>query len=577
MPPPALPAPPALPQASPVEASPKSRRHGRGDGQWALGYREPLNKNEETKKNDDGLNVRKRIVDIYAKRGFDSIDPADLRGRFRWFGLYTQRRQGIDGGKTATLEPEELDDRFFMLRIRIDGGQLSGDQLGVVADVSRRYARGTADVTDRQNIQLHWVQIEDVPAIWDALEAVGLSTTEACGDTPRVILGCPLAGIDAEEILDATPEILETADRYVGDPAFSNLPRKYKSAISGCAVQCTMHEINDVAFVGVPGPDGEPGYDLWAGGGLSTNPMIGRRLGAFVPADQVAEVWAGVTSLFRDYGYRRLRHRARLKFLMADWGPDRFREVLEREYLGYRLADGPAPKAPGGGQRDHVGIHKQRDGRYYVGFAPRVGRMSADSLGLVASLAAKYGSGRVRTTTEQKMVILDVSEARTAELAAELDRADLPATPSVFRRHTMACTGIEFCKLAIVETKHRASDLIAELERRLPGFTEPITINVNGCPNSCARIQTADIGLKGTLVTLPGGEQVEGFQVHLGGSLDGGDGESSGFGRKVRGLKTTADELPDYVERVLRRFDAGRMQGETFAAWAARAKEEELA
>jgi sulfite reductase (ferredoxin) len=175
------------------------------------------------------------------------------------------------------------------------------------------------------------------------------------------------------------------------------------------------------------------------------------------------------------------------------------------------------------------------------------------------------------------MVILDVPEARTAELASELDRADLPVTPSVFRRHTMACTGIEFCKLAIVETKQRASDLIAELERRLPGFAEPITINVNGCPNSCARIQTADIGLKGTLVTLPGGEQVEGFQIHLGGSLDGGDGESSGFGRKLRGLKTTVEQLPDYVERVLRRFDAGRMQGETFAAWVARAREEDLA
>jgi sulfite reductase (ferredoxin) len=565
------------PQASPVQASPKSRRQGRGDGQWALGYREPLNKNEETKKNDDGLNVRQRIVDIYSKRGFDSIDPADLRGRFRWFGLYTQRRQGIDGGKTATLEPEELDDRYFMLRIRIDGGQLSGEQLATVADVSRRYARGTADVTDRQNIQLHWVQIEDVPAIWDALEAVGLSTTEACGDTPRVILGCPLAGIDAEEVFDATPEIRQTAERYVGDPAFSNLPRKYKSVMSGCAVQCTPHEINDVAFVGVPGPDGQLGYDLWVGGGLSTNPMIGKRLGAFVPPAQVPEVWAGVTSVFRDYGYRRLRHRARLKFLLADWGPERFREVLERDYLGYPLADGPAPKAPGSGQRDHVGIHKQRDGRYYVGFAPRVGRMSADSLALVASLASEYGSGRVRATTEQKMVILDVPEDRTAELAAELARADLPAAPSAFRRHTMACTGIEFCKLAIVETKHRASDLIAELERRLPGFSEPVTINVNGCPNSCARIQTADIGLKGTLVTLPGGEQVEGFQIHLGGSLGGGDGEGSGFGRKIRGLKTTADQLPDYVERVLRRFDGGRMQGETFAAWAARASEEDLA
>jgi sulfite reductase (ferredoxin) len=561
----------------PDARSQRSRRQGRGDGQWALGYREPLNKNEELKKNDDGLNVRDRIINIYAKRGFDSIDPADLRGRFRWFGLYTQRRPGIDGGKTATLEPEELDDRYFMLRVRIDGGQLSGEQLATVADVSRRYARGTADVTDRQNIQLHWVRIEDVPAIWEALESVGLSTTEACGDTPRVLLGCPVAGIDAEEIIDATPEIIETAGRYVGDPAFSNLPRKYKSAISGCAVQCTMHEINDVAFVGVPGPDGEPGYDLWAGGGLSTNPMIGRRLGAFVPAGQVPEVWAGVTSIFRDYGYRRLRHRARLKFLMADWGPERFREVLERDYLGYRLADGPAPKAPGSGRRDHVGVHQQRDGRYYVGFAPRVGRMSADSLALVGRLATEYGSGRVRTTTEQKMVILDVPEARTAALAAELDAADLPVTPSTFRRHTMACTGIEFCKLAIVETKARAGDLIAELERRLPDFTEPITINVNGCPNSCARIQTADIGLKGTLLTLPGGEQVEGFQVHLGGSLDGGDGETSGFGRKIRGLKTTAEQLPDYVERVLRRFDAGRMQGETFAAWAARATEEELA
>ena len=564
------------PTTPPDARSLRSRRQGRGDGQWALGYREPLNKNEELKKNDDGLNVRDRIINVYAHRGFDSIDPADLRGRFRWFGLYTQRRPGIDGGRTATLEPEELDDRYFMLRIRIDGGQLSREQLATVADVSRRYARGTADVTDRQNIQLHWVRIEDVPAIWEALEAVGLSTTEACGDTPRVILGCPLAGIDAEEIIDATPQISETAERYVGDPAFSNLPRKYKSAMSGCAVQCTVHEINDIAFVGVPGPDGEAGYDLWVGGGLSTNPMIGKRLGAFVRPDQVGEVWAAVTSIFRDYGYRRLRHRARLKFLMADWGPGRFREVLERDYLGYPLADGPAPKAPGSGQRDHVGIHKQRDGRYYVGFAPRVGRMSADALDAVARLAAEYGSGRVRTTTEQKMVILDVPGDRTAALAAELDAAGLPAAPSMFRRHTMACTGIEFCKLAIVETKGRASDLIAELERRLPEFTEPVTINVNGCPNSCARIQTADIGLKGTLVTLPGGEQVEGFQVHLGGSLDGGDGETSGFGRKIRGLKTTADQLPDYVERVLRRFEADRMQGETFAAWAARAKEEDL-
>jgi sulfite reductase (ferredoxin) len=551
-------------------------RRGRGEGQWALGYREPLNKNEENKKNDDGLNVRQRIIDIYSKHGFDSIDPADLRGRFRWFGLYTQRKPGIDGGKTAVLEPEELDDRYFMLRIRIDGGQLDERQLRAISDISRKYARGTADVTDRQNIQLHWVQIEDVPAIWEALESVGLSTTEACGDTPRVLLGCPVAGIDAGEIIDATPEITQTTGRYLGDPAFSNLPRKFKTAMSGCAAQCTVHEINDVAFVGVDGPDGEPGYDLWVGGGLSTNPKIGVRLGAFVEPGQVPEVWAGVVSVFRDYGYRRLRHRARLKFLIADWGAAKFREVLEKEYLGYALPDGPPPGQPPGGTRDHVGVHRQRDGRWYVGFAPRVGRLTGDQLAVIADLAARYGSGRVRTTTEQKMIILDVPGDRTAGLAAGLEEAGLQVTPSVFRRHTMACTGIEFCKLAIVETKQRASGLIDELERRLPGFSVPVTINVNGCPNSCARIQTADIGLKGSLVTDADGRQVEGFQIHLGGALSGGDGSASGFGRKVRGLKTTADDLPDYVERVLRRFEADRTPGETFATWVSRASEADI-
>jgi len=559
----------------PVATGTNTRRK-RGEGQWALGYHEPLNKNEENKRNDDGLNVRQRIIDIYSRYGFDSIDPADLRGRFRWYGLYTQRRPGIDGGKTAVLEPEELDDRYFMLRIRIDGGQLSGDQLRVIADVSRRYARGTADVTDRQNIQLHWVEIENVPAIWDALESVGLSTTEACGDTPRVILGCPLAGLDAAEIIDATPEIAAITSQYIGDAAFSNLPRKFKSSISGCTAQCAIHEINDVAFVGVVNGDQEAGYDLWVGGGLSTNPMIGRRLGTFVRPGQVAEVWAGVAGLFRDYGYRRLRHRARIKFLVADWGPERFREVLEKEYLGYALPDGPAPAAPPDGIRDHVGVRPQRDGLYYVGFAPTVGRLSADALDVIAGLAARYGSGRVRTTTEQKMVILDVPPEHTDELVEALGAAGLPATPGVFRRHTMACTGIEFCKLAIVETKHRAADLISELERRLPGFDTPVTINVNGCPNSCARIQTADIGLKGSLVAGPDGTQVEGFQVHLGGSLNGGDGTGSGFGRKLRGLKTTAEELPDYVERVLRRFQEARQPGESFAAWTARASEEDL-
>ncbi|MBB6349214.1 nitrite/sulfite reductase [Nonomuraea muscovyensis] len=555
-------------------STPASRHHKRprGEGQWALGYREPLNKNEENKKNDDGLNVRQRIIDIYAKGGFDSIDPADLRGRMRWYGLYTQRKPGIDGGKTAILDPEELDDRYFMMRVRIDGGQLDLRQLRTIADISNEYGRGTADLTDRQNVQLHWVGIESVPDIWERLEAVGLSTTEACGDTPRVILGCPLAGIDTEEVLDATEQIREVHDRFIGDPAYSNLPRKFKAAVSGCPAHCTVHEINDVAFVGVELPTGEKGYDLWVGGGLSTNPMFGKRLGVFVRPDQVGDVFGGVIGIFRDYGYRRLRHRARLKFLVSDWGPEKFREVLETEYLKEALPDGPAPAEPRNSRRDHVGVFPQRDGNFYVGFAPRVGRLDGDRLHLIADIAERHGSDRVRTTVEQKMVILDVAPDRVDSLVAELEANDLQVNPSTFRRQTMACTGIEYCKLAIVETKATASDLIDELERRLPDFKEPLTINVNGCPNSCARIQVADIGLKGQLVVDENGEQVEGFQIHLGGSL----GVNAGFGRKVRGLKTTAAALPDYVERVVTHYDAQKKEGESFADWVQRADDTDL-
>jgi sulfite reductase (ferredoxin) len=560
--------------STPASRTPASRHHKRprGEGQWALGYREPLNKNEENKKNDDGLNVRQRIIDIYSKRGFDSIDPADLRGRMRWYGLYTQRKPGIDGGKTAVLEPEELDDRYFMLRVRIDGGQLDLAQLRAIADISNDYARGTADITDRQNIQLHWVEIESVPDIWERLEAVGLSTTEACGDTPRVIMGCPLAGIDVDEVLDATPQISEIYDRVVGNPAYSNLPRKFKTALSGCPAHCTVHEINDVAFVGVVNEHGEAGYDLWVGGGLSTNPMLGKRLGVFVSPEKAADVHEGVVGIFRDYGYRRLRHRARIKFLVSDWGPEKFRDILETEYLKEKLPDGPAPEQPRSNRRDHVGVFPQKDGNFYVGFAPKVGRVDGDKLHLIADIAERHGSDRVRTTVEQKMVILDVAPDRVDSIVAELEANDLQVKPSTFRRQTMACTGIEYCKLAIVETKATAMDLIDELERRLPDFDEPLTINLNGCPNSCARIQVADIGLKGQLVVDENGDQVEGFQIHLGGSL----GVNAGFGRKVRGLKTTAKALPDYVARVVSNYDSQKKEGESFADWVQRADEADL-
>jgi sulfite reductase (ferredoxin) len=536
----------------------------KGQGQWALGHLEPLNPAERFKKDDPGLNVRSRIISRYAHTGFDSIDPSDLRGRFRWWGLYTQRAPGIEGGRTGALEDHEIEDSYFMMRVRIPGGQLTSAQLRTVADVAKEYGRDLADITDRQNVQYHWIRIEDVPDIWARLDEAGLSSVQACGDVPRNILGCPVAGTDATEILDATPVLRAVEAVAAGNPEFGNLPRKYKTAISGCAWHCTGHEINDISFVGVTGPDGEPGFDLWVGGGLSTNPMIAKRLGAFVPPDQVPAVWAGVTGLFRDYGYRRLRARARLKFLVADWGPERFREVLETEYLTAPLTDGPAPPPPPAGGRDHVGVHRQRDGRYYVGVAPHVGRTSGTQLWQVAELAEAYGSGTVRTTTEQKLLILDVEEDRLPELLAGLEATDLQAAPSVFRRGTMACTGIEFCKLAIVETKGRARDLYTELARRLPDFDTPITINVNGCPNSCARFQLADIGLKGSIV-----DGREGFQVHLGGTL----GAEPSFGRKLRGLKVTSDGLTDYVERVLRNYQGDRKDGESFAAWAHRAPE----
>ena len=534
----------------------------RGQGQWALGHREPLTAAERFKKDDDGLHVRERILNRYAVQGFASIDPSDLRGRFRWWGLYTQRRPGISGGKTGALEDAEIEDSYFMMRVRIPGGQLSADQLRTVAGIAKEYGRDLADITDRQNVQYHWIRIEDVPAIWARLEEVGLSSQEACGDVPRNILGCPVAGIDAGEILDATAALRATEAVAAGNPAFTNLPRKFKTAISGCSAQCTAHEVNDVSFVGVRGPGGSPGFDLWVGGGLSTNPMLAQRLGVFVESEKVPEVWAGVAGLFRDYGYRRLRSRARLKFLVADWGAQRFREVLEKEYLGYALPDGPAPPPPARGSRDHVGVHRQRDGSCYVGVAPHVGRTSGSQLWQVADLAEACGSGRVRTTTEQKLLILDVPQDRVAELVTELEAGDLQPSPSAFRRGTMACTGIEFCKLAIVETKQRARDLYTELDRRLPGFDTPITLNVNGCPNSCARFQLADIGFKGSIVD--GGE---GFQVHLGGSL----GTDPSFGRKLRGLKVSADALPDYVERLLRNYLADRADGEQFARWVRRA------
>jgi sulfite reductase (ferredoxin) len=545
----------------------------RGEGQWALGYREPLNANEQSKKDDNPLNVRARIENIYAPGGFDTIDKGDLRGRFRWWGLYTQREQGYDGTWTGDENTDLLEAKYFMLRVRCDGGALTAASLRALGQISTEFARDTADISDRQNVQYHWIQVEDMPEIWKRLDAVGLQTTEACGDCPRVVLGSPLAGESLDEVIDGTPAVDEIVRRYIGKPEYSNLPRKFKTAISG--LQDVVHEVNDVAFVGVNHPEHGPGFDLWVGGGLSTNPMLGQRVGAWVPIDEVADVWEAVVSAFRDYGYRRLRAKARLKFLIKDWGIEKFREILEQEYLKRPLIDGPAPE-PVARPIDHVGVQRLKNGLNAVGVAPIAGRVSGAILTKVADLAEEAGSDRIRFTPYQKLIILDVADDKLDALIAGLDALGLPSRPSHWRRNLMACTGIEFCKLSFAETRKRSQTLVPELEKRLEDINAqldvPVTVNINGCPNSCARIQIADIGFKGQMVDDGDGGSVEGFQVHLGGSL----GLDSGFGRKLRQHKVTSDELGDYIERVVRNFVKQRGDGERFAKWALRADEADL-
>ncbi|MBY0443184.1 MAG: nitrite/sulfite reductase, partial [Mycobacteriaceae bacterium] len=452
-------------------------------------------------------------------------------------------------------------------------GALSVAALRMLGEISTEFGRNTADISDRQNVQLHWIEVENVPEIWRRLETVGLQTTEACGDCPRVILGSPLAGESLDEVLDPTWAINEIVRRYIGKPDFADLPRKFKTAISG--LQDVVHEINDVAFIGVHHPDHGPGFDLWVGGGLSTNPMLGQRIGAWVPLAEVPDVWAAVTSVFRDYGYRRLRSKARLKFLIKDWGVEKFREVLETEYLKRPLIDGPAPE-PVTHPIDHVGVQRLKNGLNAVGVAPIAGRVSGTILRAVADLAEHAGSDRIRFTPYQKLIILDVPDAELDHLIAGLDALGLPTHPTRWRRNLMACSGIEFCKLSFAETRVRAQSLVPELEERLSDINThldvPITININGCPNSCARIQVADIGFKGQMVDDGNGNSVEGFQVHLGGSL----GLDSGFGRKLRQHKVMSQELGDYIERVARNFVKQRNKGERFATWALRADEADL-
>ncbi|MCG7289397.1 MULTISPECIES: nitrite/sulfite reductase [unclassified Corynebacterium] len=539
------------------------------EGQWLIDGSTPLNHDEEIKQESPVLDVKQRVIDVYSKGGFDSIDREDLYPRFKWLGLYTQRKQNL-GGEFTGEDNSVLEDKYFMMRIRFDGGICSTAQARAVGELSRDYARSTVDLTDRQNIQFHWVRIEDVPAIWEKLEENGLNTWDACGDVPRVILGSPVAGIAKDEIIDATPAIREI-QKIVTNDEFQNLPRKFKTAISGNARQDVVHEINDLAFIGVEHPELGPGFECYVGGGLSTNPMLAQSLGAFVTLEQVPDVWANVVRIFRDYGYRRLRNRARLKFLVKEWGVEKFRQILEEDYLGYALPDGP--KAPNNlVDRDHIGVHEQKDGNVYIGVKPTLGHMSGEQLIALADLAERYGVTDLRFTPFKEVLLLGVTPEDVEKLQADLEEMGLYSNPSEFRRGLLSCTGLEYCKLAHVTTKSRAIELADELEERFGDLDSPITISLNGCPNACARHQVSDIGLKGQMVDNGEGEKVEGFQVHLGGTI----GEGANFGRKVRGHKVLSTELTDYVTRVVQHYVDKREDGETFRQWVARADEDDL-
>ena len=551
---------------APTKARPRAKKP---EGQWLVDGKAPLNHDEEIKQESPVLDVKQRVIDTYSKGGFDSIDREDLYPRFKWLGLYTQRKQNL-GGEFTGEDNSVLEDKYFMMRIRFDGGICSTAQARAVGELSRDYARSTVDLTDRQNIQFHWVRIEDVPAIWEKLEEHGLNTWDACGDVPRVILGSPVAGIAKDEIIDATPAIRKIQEIVTAEE-FQNLPRKFKTAISGNARQDVVHEINDLAFIGVEHPELGPGFECYVGGGLSTNPMLAQSLGAFVTLEQVPDVWAGVVRIFRDYGYRRLRNRARLKFLVAEWGIEKFRQVLEDDYLGYKLPDGP--KAPNNLiDRDHIGVHEQKDGKCYIGVKPTLGHMSGEQLIAVADLAERYGVSDLRFTPFKELLLLGVAPEDVEKLQGDLEELGLYSNPSEFRRGLLSCTGLEYCKLAHVTTKSRAIELADELEERFGDLDSPITISLNGCPNACARHQVSDIGFKGQMVVNGEGEKVEGFQVHLGGTI----GEGANFGRKLRGHKVLSTELTDYVTRVVQHYVDHREEGETFRQWVVRADEADL-
>jgi sulfite reductase (ferredoxin) len=509
----------------------------------------------------------------FARNGYASIPPEWFSAYFRSWGVYTQ---GDGAGVVGGTGGEGKATPYFMVRIRIPNGLLRSDQVRAVANIAEQHARGVADITVRQNFQLHWVTLESLPEVLESLWRAGLTTTGACGDVARNITGCPVAGLDAEEIVDASPLAL-AIDRELGGAAeFYNLPRKFKISITGCRHWCSYPEINDVALTATTrerGGEVETGFSLRVGGGLSTDPHIALRLNAFIQWDQVVPVARGVAEIFRaSETLRHSREKARLKFLFLQqgWTAESFLDELQRQ-IGFSLDPAEPEEVSADIHRDHVGIHAQKqNGLVYVGASVLRGRITPQQLRTAADLADRYADGHIRTTTMQNLLIVNVPHRHAAAVAHELEVAALPVQASVFARGTVACTGSEFCKLALTETKGFARWLTQELEERLPDFQERLRLNITGCPNSCGQHWIADIGIEGKKIKVDG-RMVDAYYFCIGGSV----GQFASIARPV-GYRCAASDVPDAIERLLTGFEEGREQGENLRGFLARHSNEEI-
>ena len=509
----------------------------------------------------------------FAREGFQSIPPEWLGTYFRWWGVYTQ---GDGAGVVAGQGGEGKALPYFMLRIRIPNGLLNSGQLRTVARLTEQYGRGVADLTVRQNIQLHWITIEALPEVLDALEQCGLGTMGACGDVTRNVTGCPVAGVDAHEICDASPLALEVTRALAGNDDFYNLPRKFKISITGCNIWCPYPEINDIGLTAIrrgTGAHSEVGFSLRVGGGLSTDPHLSARLNAFVRWNQVIAVVRGIAEIFRDADQlRENRERARLKFLFLrhGWTARDFQDQLESR-LGFPLDPAVEETPPDDVYRDHVGIHPQKQpGLFYVGAAVLRGRITAEQMRAAAELADRCASGELRTTNMQNLLIVNVPQPNTATLARELDAIGLRPGGSAFWRGAIACSGSEFCKLAITETKSFSRWLVEELEERLPGFEQHLKLHVTGCPNSCGQHWIADIGIEGKKIKS-GDRLLDAYYFCLGGAV----GLHQSIARPI-GYRCLATEVPDAIERLLQHYLIAKGPAENLRQFFARHSDAEL-